>query len=152
MATVTLVDLEKNKVPGKGSQKNIKGPHQAKKKSLKSFEESYKNPVLGKEDISQVEDLKKELIKLKEENDSLKSNKPLTKNEEKLLNAIRSESIEQKTDLPTISTSVLRKKHKVSAKYQSESIRSLVGKSLIKREETPFSGNVKTYRWQILKH
>lgn len=96
-------------------------------------------------------ELEKKIQAIQQENDRLKaSSNRLTKNEEKILNAIRSEKLEQQTETPIISTSMLRKKYKVHPNYQAVSIKGLIDKSIIKREEAIFSGSVKTYRWKIL--
>ena len=147
---VTLSELkQKKQAPLTSEETKVK--ISKKRKSLKKFDRNLENSQVQNETSGQeLEDLKRVLDQLKEENQLLKSGSSLTKNEEKILNAIRSEKIEQKTEKPILSTSMLRKKYKVSAKYQGESIRGLINKSLIEREKTTFSGNVKTYRWRIL--
>ena len=89
---------------------------------------------------------------LQEENKLLRAGDDLTKNEKKIIAAIRSEVIEQKTDKPIISTSMLRKKYRVSAKYQGGSVEALTNKNLIKREKASYSGEVKTYRWMLIEN
>jgi hypothetical protein len=153
MGTVTLNDLNKKK-----NSSQEANTHQrkslSKRRSLKDFEDSYKNPNAtpkGVEDDS-INELKKELQKLQEENRLLKRGNILTKNEKKIIAAIRSEAIEQEVEKPIISTTMLRKKHRVSAKYQRESIEELLEKNLIKREKVPYSGQVKTYRWTLIEN
>ena len=96
--------------------------------------------------------LKKELEKAQEKIQLLESsNSTFSKNEEKIINAIRSESIEQDTNNPIISYNKFRKKHKVSSSYYRPSIEKLINKGIIKKEEACFSGNVKTFRWTIIE-
>lgn len=95
--------------------------------------------------------LKRELEEAKKKIQTLEStNTPLSKNEEKIISAIRSEAIEQNTDEPIISYNKYRKKYKVSSDYYRPSIKGLLNKGLIEQEEATFSGNVKTYRWKIV--
>ena len=95
--------------------------------------------------------LKKELEEAKKKIQTLESiNAPLSKNEEKIISAIRSEAIEQNSDKPIISYNKFRKKYKVSSDYYRPSISGLLNKGLIEQEEAIFSGNVKTYRWKIV--
>jgi hypothetical protein len=78
-------------------------------------------------------------------------NKPLTKNEEKLLSAIRSEQVKQGSDWPVISTNKLRKMYKVHPAYFARSLETLTISGVISREETAYSGSIKTYKYTILK-
>ena len=148
MGTVTLNDLSKKRTTTKKNH-SLQNKPVNKRKSLKHFEESYKNINLKtKEKIDDsIDELKRELLILQEENKILRNGDHLTKNEKKIITAIKSEMIEQETDKPIISTSMLRKKYRVSAKYQGESVKALTDKNIIKREKTSYSGQVKTYRW-----
>lgn len=147
---VTLTELkQKKQSPTKEKDANTK--ISKKRKSLKRFDRNLENTHSSTPKDLQFKDLEEEIVKLRKENKLLKSGTTLTKNEEKILSAIRSEKIEQGTNQPIISTSMLRKKYKVSAKYQGESIRSLISKSMIKRMEASYSGAVKTYRWTIVE-
>lgn len=130
-----------------------------KKPTVKSKDESFDNVMSSisknwteEPSSDEVSRLKKELEKARKRIEDLElSSLKLSKNEEKILNAIRSEAIEQGSNTPIISTSMLRSKYKVSAKYQGQSIKSLIEKSFIERAEAPYSGNVKTYSWKLLK-
>ncbi len=96
--------------------------------------------------------LKKELeeanhrIKTLEEKDS-----SFTKNERKILSAIRSEEISQETESPVISYNKFRKVYKVSSNYYRPSIESLVRRGIIKQKRIAYSGKVSTFRWTISK-
>ncbi len=106
-----------------------------------------KEPASG-----EVQKLKEELQKANAKIQTLEtSSRNLTKNEEKVIAAIRSESIEQKTEMPIISYSKFRKVYKVSSDYYRPSINSLLQRGLITQKEATFSGNVKTYRWKIIQ-
>jgi hypothetical protein len=105
-----------------------------------------------KKPISEIETLRAKLAKAEVEILNLKQGRSeLTKNEEKILSAIRSEKLSQDSETPIISTSTLRKKYKVSAKYQGQSTKSLIDKGIVSRVEASYSGNVKTYRWKIIE-
>lgn len=147
---VTLTELKQKKQPST-KEKDTNAKKSKKRKSLKRFDRNLENLHTSKPEGLDTSDLEKEVAKLREENKILKSGATLTKNEEKILNAIRSEKIEQKTEHPIISTSMLRKKYKVSPKYQGKSIKNLIIKRLISRETTSYSGSVKTYKWKIIE-
>jgi hypothetical protein len=149
---VTITELKKSSSNQQTKKEKKSFPTAKKRKPLKSFDQKLENPSTQKENRDSIESLKQQLARLKEENKFLKKGSKLTKNEEKILTAIRNEKIEQGTDKPIISTSMLRKKYKVSAKYQGESTKNLIEKSIIQREEVSYSGAVKTFRWQILRH
>jgi len=101
---------------------------------------------------SEVEELKKQLAEAQGTIQNLKSSKrSFTKNEEKILNAIRSEKINQDIPKPLISNNMFRKKYKVHAKYQRDSIESLLRDGIIIQEEAIYSGRVKTSAWDILE-
>ena len=76
--------------------------------------------------------------------------RPLKKNEYKLLNAIRSESVAQNKDEPIIGRSLLIKKYKIGPNYLTSSILSLEEKGLIKRNEIPYSSTQTTNSWKLL--
>ncbi len=108
-------------------------------------------PSLEKE-LSSIEQLKK---KLEEANSKIKSledtKRPLAKNEEKLLNAIRTEAIKQDSDWPVISTNKIRKEYKVHPAYFAKSFEALRSMGVIDRKEASYSGNIKTYRYSLTK-
>lgn len=113
-------------------------------------------PTIENADILAIQaKYENEILKLKTENKLLKEGSKsisLTKNEEKILAAIRSESLIQKTGKPIISYGKFRKTYKVSSDYYRPSINGLEAKGLIKKEEVVFSGMVKTYSWEILEN
>lgn len=75
----------------------------------------------------------------------------LTSNEQKLINAIRSEMKLQSSDWPVISTNQIRKKYKVHPDYFADSLASLLDKGLIDRKEAKYSQNIKTFKYRLLK-
>jgi hypothetical protein len=77
--------------------------------------------------------------------------KPLSKNEEKLLNAIRSEKINQAVLEPIIGRNMLIKKYRMNSKYLDDSIKSLEIRKIIKRKEFPYSSKIMTNSWIILE-
>lgn len=78
-------------------------------------------------------------------------NKQLTKNEEKLLSAIRSEQLSQSTEWPLISTNKIRKTYKVHPAYFAKSLDNLISFGKVERREATYSGSIKTYKYTILK-
>lgn len=78
-------------------------------------------------------------------------NKNLTKNEEKLLSAIRSEQLNQSTEWPLISTNKIRKSYKVHPAYFAKSLDSLISLGIVERKQATYSGSIKTYKYTILK-
>jgi len=125
-----------------------------KKEEDKSFSNVMNSISKNWEETSpnEIDKLKKELNSAKKKIEKLETlNHTYTKNEEKILAAIRSESLIQKTDSPTISYNKFRKEYRVSSDYYRPSINSLLEKGLINQERATFSGNVKTYRWQIVQ-
>ncbi len=147
-ANQLLDTLEKKNKDSYSTQKKNKDP--SFDNVMSSISKNWEN-----EPLSEVKDLKARLALAEERIQELKRkniNSDLTKNEEKIIAAIRSEQINQNNEQPVISTSALRKKYKVSAKYQGQSIKNLTDRGFIERIESPYSGNVKTFRWKILKN
>lgn len=130
-------------------------PYPKKKKEDKSFNnvmESISSNWSSEVPTNEVKKLKEELERAKEKIQTLEmSSGNLTKNEEKIIAAIRSESLIQDTEMPSISYNRFRKTYKVSSDYYRPSINSLIKKGLIHQEVTTFSGNVKTFRWKVLE-
>jgi len=119
-------------------------------------EKSEKETSSLKNSIDDIETLKrkyeKEILLLKEANNALtKSSEKITKNEQKVLSAIRSEKISQNQGFPIISRATFMKTYGINSKYLDDSITSLISRKMILREETIYSGNIKTYRWKILE-
>jgi ribosomal protein S25 len=102
-------------------------------------------PIILKED-SEVEALRNEVFKLKN------SARTLSKNEEKILNAIRSEILNQSKDEPIISRSMLLKKYKMNSKYMDDSIKNLIEKGFIERKKVKYSMNIYTNSWKIISN
>jgi hypothetical protein len=89
---------------------------------------------------------------LEDENSRLKDTaKILTKNEEKLLSAIKSERINQDKEKPIISRSMLIKKYAMGNKYLDSSITGLESKGYIERKPVNYSAKIKTNSWMLLK-
>ena len=80
----------------------------------------------------------------------LNGNLILTKNEQKILIAIKSEMINQKVEKPVISRSLFKKSYGLNSKYLDESIRSLEKKKMISREKASYTKKIKTFKWSIL--
>lgn len=133
------------------SKKIPKEPHisNSEDKSFDNVMDSISQNWINEPD-KDIQRLKKELLATQNELNKLKSQKSLfTKNEEKILNAIKSESLLQKTNEPQISSRVFRTTYKVSSDYFRKSIDSLIMSKAIERIETKFAGKVPTYRWKI---
>lgn len=89
---------------------------------------------------------------LEEENQRLKNDiTPLSKNEEKLLSAIRSERINQSVEEPIIGRSMLIRKYKMNSKYLDDSIKGLEERKILERREVPYSAKIMTNSWKLLK-
>ena len=89
----------------------------------------------------------KELSQLKEQ--IAKVVKP-TKNEEKILSAIKSEQLIQKTSTPTIGRNLLMREYDLRPKYLDKSIQSLLQKGLVKRTFVKYSATQNTSKWEVL--
>jgi len=76
--------------------------------------------------------------------------RPLSKNEEKLINAIKSERINQNLDEPIIGRNMLIKKYKMNSKYLDESIKSLELRKIVERKLVPYSSKIMTHSWKLL--
>lgn len=88
---------------------------------------------------------------LEEENSRLKdTDKALTKNEEKLLSAIKSERINQDIDNPVIGRSKLIKKYSINSKYMDDAIKGLELKGIIERVPVKYSDRIMTNSWRII--
>jgi len=124
---------------------------------LKKMIINLNDQIVALEEFKTKSNLPNEINALKREVKELKSNpliinpkRALTKNEEKLLNAIRSEQENQKTEWPIISTSLMRKTYKVHPAYFAASLEQLVSSKQIEREEISYSGNTPTYKYTLL--
>lgn len=106
----------------------------------------------GTSDIQIIQlEFEKKLKALEEENKKLKSETSvLSKNENKLLSAIKSERINQDVDKPVIGRSMLIKKYSINSKYIDDAIKGLELKSLIKRTPIKYSDRIMTNSWVLL--
>lgn len=133
------------------SKKTSKAPYTSntEDKSFDNVMDSISQNWTNKTD-KDFQKLQKELLATQNELKKLKSQKSsFTKNEEKILNAIKSEALLQKTNEPQISSRVFRTTYKVSSDYFRKSIDSLIVSEAIERIETKFAGKVPTYRWKV---
>ena len=76
---------------------------------------------------------------------------PLSKNEYKVINAIRSEAFEQNIQEPIIGRTIFMRKYKIGPNYLSKSIESLLGRGIISFKEVPYSTSQNTKSWKLLK-
>ncbi len=109
--------------------------------------------ALSQSDIQTVQiKYENKLKMLEEENQRLKnSNAPLSKNEEKLLSAIRSEILNQSSQAPVIGRTKFLTKLGMNSKYLDDSIKGLVDKKIIERAPVKYSAKIMTNSWKILK-
>ena len=117
-------------------------------------EESPKDTV-GKPSSADLEAIKiqyeEKLQALKEENKRLKSgDTTLSKHEEKLLSAIKSEKLNQSTNAPIIGRRMLSEEYKIGRKYLDEAIKGLIEKKLIRIKYVNYTSKIKTSEWEIL--
>lgn len=128
--------------------KNTKKEDKSFNNVMESISSNWKKPI----EPGELEKLKNELEKAKAKIEALESTQEgFTKNEKKIIAAIKSESLKQNTDMPIISYNTFRKTYKVSSDYYRPSIESLIKRKVITREEAIFSGDVKTKRWKIVQ-
>jgi hypothetical protein len=117
---------------------------------MKSIEEDNKLGVSSKSD-DLVLVMQAKMKALEEENLRLKdTGKTLTKNEEKLLSAIKSERINQDRVNPIIGRSKLIKKYCINSKYIDDAIKGLELKNIIKRSPVKYSDRIMTNSWELL--
>ena len=120
-------------------------------KSFDNVMDSISKNWSGGNNTDELEMLKKQLKEAQKQVQILKFQNPeYSKNENKILNAIRTESLEQGTSEPQISSRVFRTTYKVSSDYFRKSIDALLAKEVIKRTEIKFAGKVPTYKWKII--
>lgn len=144
----TVEDKAKKSSPNKN--KRVKHEDKSFDNVMASISQNWERQPQPQTD--ELKNLKVELEKAKEKIQALElTSSPLTKNEEKIIAAIRSEKIKQNTEEPQISSRTFRKEYKVSSDYYRPSIESLIQKKIIERVETKYAGTVKTYRWKILE-
>ena len=97
------------------------------------------------------ETYEKKLKALEEENKLLKeSRESLTKNENKILSAIRSEKLIQKKERPIIGRTKFLRSYGLNSKFLDDAIKGLIQKEIVKREFVNYSPNIKTSQWEIL--
>jgi hypothetical protein len=104
-------------------------------------------------DIQSIQlEFERKILALEIENKKLKSlNSRLSKNEEKLLNAIRSEILSQAIDSPIISRNFIGSKYNINEKYLGDAIKCLITKGLISRSPAKTDKNQSTFSWKLLK-
>jgi hypothetical protein len=133
------------------SNKNSQPKKGQSDKSFDNVMESISKNWKDKPDHDEIIELREKLNQAKIQIQELKKiDTSLTKNEEKVINAIRSESLNQNTETPLISYNKFRKLYKVSSSYYRPSIESLLRKNIITKEKSVFSGKVITYKWKII--
>lgn len=87
---------------------------------------------------------------LEKKNKLLSKGDKLTKNEEKLLSAIKSEILKQQKSNPVIGRRVLVEEYKIGRKYLDDAIQGLILKEKIKREPVSYTAKVKTFSWELI--
>jgi len=133
------------------SNKNSQPKKEQSDKSFDNVMDSISKNWKDKPDYDEIIELREKLNQAQIQIQELKKiDTSLTKNEEKVINAIRSESLNQNTETPLISYNKFRKIYKVSSSYYRPSIESLLSKNIITKEKSVFSGKVITYRWKII--
>jgi len=131
------VKIEKTKVPHTVVNKKIA-------KNIKTEEK----PTA---DAADLKALQKELDKIKAELALSKINGDYSANEKKVISAIKSEIVGQNVDAPVITRSMLIKKYRVSSRYLDSSIKNLISRGDIKREEKQYTSNIKTFSYKLLQ-
>ncbi len=109
-----------------------------------------KDEVIINSEVSDYEERIKKLEAKLARAEGRKKKSLYSKNEEKILSAIKSEVINQKTDEPIMSRSLLIKKYGLNSKYIDKSIKGLELKKAVSRSEVSYSSKIKTFSWKIL--
>ncbi len=137
--------------PKKKSETKLNNKDESFNNVMDSISKNW-SPSNKTSDSEEIERLKRELKTQEQKIKTLEKNrKGFSKNEEKLLAAIRSEAISQNTETPQISSRTFRSVYKISSDYFRPSIENLLTQEIIERIETKFAGKISTYRWRILK-
>jgi len=102
--------------------------------------------------VDQLKDIyEKEIAELRLSIAEIKKEKrPLNVNEVKLINAIRSETLNQDREDPIITRSMFLKKFKINSKYLDSSIRSICERGLVKKTQIPYTTNIMTNSWELI--
>jgi|GEM_PF-5442919 len=98
--------------------------------------------------------VREKINRLEQELDGLKRKNKLSKNAQRIITAIKNESLIQKTTTPTIGYKKLTSRdtngYNVHPNYFRKALIELESKAIIKRTEVSYSGQVKTHKWQII--
>ena len=130
-------------------------PRSAKDKTVdKGFyiKDESLSPTLSQADVQSIQlEYEKKIELLKKEVEAAKNRRvSLTKNEEKLLNAIRSEILSQSTDQPVMTRTYIGKNYGINEKYLGLSIKGLMDKGLIERKAAKTANNQSSFSWELL--
>jgi HPt (histidine-containing phosphotransfer) domain-containing protein len=105
--------------------------------------------------IEAVNISKDRIKRLEYELDKLKRKNKLTKDAQRMVAAIKSESLIQRTDSPIIGykkmTSREAEGYHVHPSYFRKALIELESKEIIERKEVSYAGLVKTYKWKIIE-
>ncbi|MFG1544610.1 hypothetical protein [Halobacteriovorax sp. ZH2_bin.1] len=117
------------------------------------LEKANSNNVENQKLMKKIEELEKETEqlrqKLEQKGISTKSGK--ISNSDKIVNAIRSEQINQDTSSPIISKNQLRKKYKVSFVHLDSAISYLMANNRISIKEVRYNAKQKTFQWELME-
>jgi hypothetical protein len=102
------------------------------------------------EDI-EIQTLKLELDQIKAELAVTKSSGNLSANEKKIISAIRSEALAQAIKKPIITRSMFKKTYKVSSRYLDPSIKNLISRGDIVRNQKAYTQNQNTYCYSVVQ-
>lgn len=138
---------------------DISGLENFKSKGLNVPKEWIEKATILKEEKSETEEglegikaeYEKKLEALKRENEILASSSTFTKNEEKLLAAIRSEALIQDKEEPVIGRTKLLKEYRINSRYFDDAINGLVSKGCLERKSVKYSTKITTYSWKLLR-
>lgn len=111
-------------------------------------------PSANKNDNSDVQVLMAKINKYEAEIEALKimSAKGIgpTKNQEKILIAIRNEILNQNKKTPVVTRSMFIKTYKVSSRLLDSSIKELLSKEIIIRKKVVYAGALATFEYEII--
>lgn len=123
--------------------------------SKKVLEDRKKRSLSSGDEAEDVSKLKEKINLLESENTRLLEvidRISLGKHESKFLSAIRSECKKQKTEKPVIPRKVFIKEYGIGEKYFGSTVKSLLAKKRIIKEEVIYSGKVPTFCWEEIKY
>ena len=157
--TVGTTDSELKTVGTTGSELKTVGTTDSESKTVGTTDSESKtvgttDSELKTGDNKESISVREKINRLEQELDGLKRKNKLSKNAQRIITAIKNESLIQKTTTPIIGYKKLTSRdtngYNVHPNYFRKALIELESKAIIKRTEVSYSGHVKTHKWQII--